>query len=92
MYGHVFHLQDVNECHLISSLRPSQEVATPLSAVPVLSQPLSEGQFSSLLHTTVDGFQFIFAGTVNGKLYWVSHKQSLTVLGRDIRRETMPES
>ena len=43
----------------------------PLSANTVISQPLSGGQFTSLLHSTLDGVQFLFAGTDTGKLHQV---------------------
>ena len=66
------HVQDINECNLRSTLLPAQEVASPLTTDPVFSHSLSSGQFSSILHTTVDTHHFIFAGTDNGKLYQVS--------------------
>ena len=64
-------VQAINECNLRSTLLPAQEVASPLTTDPVFSHPLSSGQFSSILHTTVDTYHFLFAGTDNGKLYQV---------------------
>jgi len=44
-------------------------VADPLSSQPILSESLDT--FTSLLHTTLDGFHFIFAGTDGGELFQV---------------------
>ena len=66
-----FRPQIMNECNLVSTLLPAQEVASPLTAEPAFSQSLTSGQFSSLLHSTLGGFNFIFAGTNSGKLYQV---------------------
>ena len=64
-------LQNINECNLVSDLFPAQEVVNPLSAEAVFSLPLSDGQFTSLIHSSLDNVWFLFAGTNNGKIYQV---------------------
>ena len=56
------------------SLLPFQEVVNPLSAGPVFSLPLSDGNFTSLIHSTFDNVSYLFAGTHNGKIYQVCRK------------------
>ena len=62
-------MQRVTECELIGPTLPAQEVADPLSSQPIISESLET--FTSLLHTTLDGFHFIFAGTDGGELFQV---------------------
>ena len=62
-------MQSATECELIGPTLPAQEVADPLSSQPIISESLET--FTSLLHTTLDGFHFIFAGTDGGELFQV---------------------
>ena len=66
-------MQAVTECELIGPTLPAQEVVDPLSSEPTISESRSSGleEFTSLLHTTLDGAHFIFAGTEGGELFQV---------------------
>ena len=65
-----------NQCSLPGPLRPGQEVANPLVQEALLERSLPSGEhFTSIVHTTLDNSNFVFAGTNGGNLYQVWSKQ-----------------
>ena len=68
------HPQGITECNFVGSLLSGLEIknpVTPISQAAFLSHEL-RGYFTTLVHTSLDGYNFLFAGSSEGKLSQVS--------------------
>ena len=57
----------------MGDLQPAQEVDEALNSEPIITESLIHS-FASLLRSTLDGFHFIFTGTLGGDLLQVQSK------------------
>ena len=68
------HPQGITKCNFLGTLLSGLEVknpVAPISQTAFLSHEL-RGYFTTLVHTSLDGSNFLFAGSSEGKLSQVS--------------------